>query len=111
VKKIPSKVWRIRKVPYVCGVKQTHPKKTTMNNATITLTAQSEIVSAAILDIQEREGGMGAGLSQVVKATGLEVKMIRGNISDLVQKGIITIDLKEHSGASCDMYYHSAYEW
>jgi hypothetical protein len=81
-----------------------------MNNASTTLTAQSEIVSAAILDIQEREGGMGAGLWQVVKATGLDAKVIRGNISDLVQKGVITVDLKEHSGASCDMYYHSAYE-
>lgn len=73
------------------------------------LTNQSEAVAEAILDIMEMEGGMGASLKEICKETGLHSKIVRGNLGDLVKKGIVDVDPKKVSGAAYDMFYHKDY--
>lgn len=73
------------------------------------MTNQSAKVAQAVLDIQEMEGGMGASLQEICKETGMSSKIVRGNLGDLVKKGIVEVDPKKASGAAYDMYYHNDY--
>lgn len=73
------------------------------------LTPASAAVAAAILEVMEYSGGLGANIHEIVKETGMDAKAIRGNLSDLVKRGIISIDLKQHSGAAFDMWYHNEF--
>lgn len=66
-----------------------------------TLTEQSRSIAQSIALIQSFECGMGASMEQLERMTGLKGKVIRGNISDLVKKGHVTInDMVE----SCYLY-------
>ena len=66
-----------------------------------TLTEQSQTIARCIALIQSFECGMGASMKQLERMTGLAPKVIRGNISDLVQKGHVTVnDMVE----SCYLY-------
>ena len=75
-------------------------------NTTTTLTTQSQKVNEAIIYLQECGGGIGPSLKELVDYTGMTASVLRGNISDLVQKQIVLVDLKADSGAACDMYYN-----
>lgn len=72
-----------------------------------TLTAASARVEQAILRVQECEDGMGASVRDIQEETGMDPKAIRAHLTDLTLKGLITIDRKEDSGASCHMWYHN----
>ena len=73
------------------------------------LTPASAAVAAAILAIQEREGGLGATILDIAQETGMDAKAIRGNLADLTKRGIVEIDLCVHSGASFTMLYSNEY--
>ena len=73
------------------------------------LTPASAAVAAAILAIQEREGGLGATILDIAKETSMDPTAIRGNLADLSKRGIVTIDLCVHSGAAFDMWYSNEY--
>ena len=66
-----------------------------------TLTENSANIARCIAAIQSFECGMGASMQQLERMTGLTPKAIRGNISDLVKKGHVTVnDMVE----SCYLY-------
>lgn len=69
------------------------------------LTPQSAKVAQAIYDLTDING-IGPTLHELSKQTGLSQKVLRGNLSDLVQKDVVEVDPKELSGARFDMYYH-----
>ena len=73
------------------------------------LTPASAAVAAAILYIQEREGGLGATILDIAQETCMDAKAIRGNLADLSKRGIVEIDLCVHSGAAFDMWYSNEY--
>jgi len=85
----------------------THPHTGAMNKES--LTPASAAVAAAILAIQEREGGMGANIREIAKETSMDPKAIRGNLADLTKRGIVEVDLAQHSGAAFDMWYSNEY--
>ena len=72
------------------------------------LTPASAAVAAAILAIQEMEG-IGASIREIAAATKMDPKAIRGNLADLTKRGIVEVDLKQHSGAACDLWYSNEY--
>lgn len=75
------------------------------------LTEQSAKVAQAIYDLHDMEG-VGCNIHELAKETGLTEKVLRGNIADLVKKGIIEVDPKELSGARFDLYEHKdLQEW
>lgn len=74
------------------------------------LTPASTTVAAAILKIQEREGGIGVSIREIVMATKMDPKSIRGNLADLAQRKVVSVDRKEQSGAGCDLWYSNEYE-
>ena len=66
-----------------------------------TLTENSANIARCIAAIQSFECGMGASMQQLERMTGLTAKVIRGNLSDLVKKGHVTVnDMVE----SCYLY-------
>lgn len=73
------------------------------------MTPASEAVANAIWNHQEYNGGMGASIEEIAEATGMDPKAIRGNLADLVKRELVYVDLKKHSGASCDMWYRTDY--
>lgn len=75
------------------------------------ITPQSQKVSEAILELQEMEGGMGCNIKELSRETAIPVAALRGNLTDLIQRGIIEVDLSAQSGATCNMYYHNGYEY
>ena len=69
------------------------------------LTPQSAKVAQAIYDLYDMNG-IGATINELSEETGLSHKVLRGNLSDLVQKDVVEVDPKALSGARFDMYYH-----
>lgn len=84
----------------------THPHTGAMNKEN--LTPASAAVAAAILAIQEMEG-VGASIREIAAATKMDPKAIRGNLADLTKRGIVEVDLAQHSGAACDLWYSNEY--
>jgi len=72
---------------------------------TIDLTPQSSKVAQAIYDLMDMNG-IGPTINELSRETGLSHKVLRGNLSDLVQKDVVEVDPKALSGAKFDMYYH-----
>ena len=75
------------------------------NKKMMDLTPQSAKVAQAIYDLYDMNG-IGPTIHELSEETGLTHKVLRGNLSDLVQKDVVEVDPKSLSGARYDMYYH-----
>jgi hypothetical protein len=73
------------------------------------ITPQSQKVSDAILKINEECYGCGATINELVQATGIDAKVVCGNISDLIKRNIVQFYEAECEGDS-DVYFHYGYE-
>lgn len=65
------------------------------------LTPASAAVAAAILAIQEREGGLGATIGAIHQETDIDIKAIRESLTDLNKRGIVEIDFCVHRSCMC----------